>query len=736
MKRIFQLIFIVWLTSVFFTSVKAEMMIYNFSDSTNNKAFWKLTDNIAAPPLWTNGWDGSEVDSTCYTNLSQSDDVRCNILSGANNLEPWIRFNFTINQHKNDIQWVYVKMEGIRSGGTNEFCAVIQANFTNSVWFKFAGDITATASPDEIKSINYTTPIEIQRIIGPNQQLVLLAEGINSDNQEGCRLDFVEVRVGYASTPPNFFNNGTNISSGATILKGDGIKIFSQWNENVKLNYTWYESNHSGSWQNYSFTPYESAGFTSPGNWSNFTIDTSSFSKDMTFFVRIFANDTNNNQNTTDYWFWTIPKDNIEIYLFNQTNDQTGNVKITNASGILGSGNGNVSVFLDLNKNYTIEISDYIATELLAAIISDFNISDSVNITSQIVKSYAGSLPGGIADVTSIFALNDTNLNYSYATLYIPKEGKRINRILHCLNWDYSTATCNKWEINSTYDYNIQENATHIWFNVTDFDGFGGGSTSYLEVNLVLPPLSFSVGQNQTFDVNATVFCRGGGCDNVTGIVRYNGSSINPDTLVNTTIGDKPFYVQESPSLAIKECPTNPLNDSDEFCNITWKINATGDINSEWKIGVLFNASSVLIEENHTSNSTINIFECIVDISLGWSSITFPDLLPSRNANPASENDNNLYNVTVNPGSCVLNLWIKGSDLENTTLGTKIGVGNLTWNTVNVYSTSNRMTKDFALLQSNVQANNNITTYYWLDVPSIYAGRYNGNITILGNLTS
>ena len=66
----------------------------------------------------------------------------------------------------------------------------------------------------------------------------------------------------------------------------------------------------------------------------------------------------------------------------------------------------------------------------------------------------------------------------------------------------------------------------------------------YLEVTLIYPPTDSSnkVLQNSTFNVNATVTCRNADCGNVYGTVRYNVSSANPDTPINTTKGDIPFH--------------------------------------------------------------------------------------------------------------------------------------------------------------------------------------------------
>ncbi len=260
--------------------------------------------------------------------------------------------------------------------------------------------------------------------------------------------------------------------------------------------------------------------------------------------------------------------------------------------------------------------------------------------------------------------------------------------------------------------------------------------SGYLEVNLVTPAATQNIVQNRTFTVNATVYCRQAGCGNVQGTVQYNGSSTNPDTPVNVTTGDKPFFINETSAVAVKNCPTNPLS-RNEYCNITWTVNASGNINSAYKLGVLFNSTISGVSNNHTTNSTTTIVGCVADLTLQWSSINFGALNPSSTQNAASGNANKQYNITINYGSCTPDLWIRGEGLTNTTLGYTIGVGNLTWsNSTNNYANSYNMTTYYRLVDEDVPEETNDTTYYWLNVPAVAAGGpYKGNITIMTNRT-
>lgn len=256
-----------------------------------------------------------------------------------------------------------------------------------------------------------------------------------------------------------------------------------------------------------------------------------------------------------------------------------------------------------------------------------------------------------------------------------------------------------------------------------------------LDVNLSEPDTSSPINyvQNTTFSVNATVFCRHGNCGNVAGTITYNQSSVNPDTPISTTFGAEPFFINESSPASTKSCSTSPL-DEGEFCNLTWTINATDSTLSSWKIGVNFSSDSGWTAPNTTAFATISIQECFVDITVGWASIEFSDpLFPNSYQNPALGNDGSLYNITINPGSCNTDVYIKGSDIQNTSFGYALGIGNLTWsNASSDYSSSFNMTQSYVPLKKEVPDATNITMWYWINIPPTYAASYNGTVYITG----
>ena len=309
---------------------------------------------------------------------------------------------------------------------------------------------------------------------------------------------------------------------------------------------------------------------------------------------------------------------------------------------------------------------------------------------------------------------------------------------------NYSDGADKQWDagVNPLENTTTLPVAGDYYFNATfaGDENFTGSSESwivvvsqpYLEVNLTLPSTesTTNVVQNYTFTLNASVTCRQGICGTVNGTVRYNDSGTEPDTTTSIAYGATPVFVDEQIPLAEKTCGV--MSSGDE-CNLSWVLNATGTIGEDVRLGVIFNGTSAGVPQNHTDNATISIFGCVTDITTTWSGIDFGELLPNTVGNAASGNDGGLYNITVNPGSCNTDIYIKGTNITNETFGSHIPIINFSWSsTANVYGSSSAMQETYISLKPNVPQNTNVTTWYWLDVPPVYAGAYNGTIYVSG----
>ncbi|MFH1229843.1 MAG: LamG-like jellyroll fold domain-containing protein, partial [Candidatus Aenigmatarchaeota archaeon] len=165
----------------------------------------------------------------------------------------------------------------------------------------------------------------------------------------------------------------------------------------------------------------------------------------------------------------------LNITVYNSTGISDTAIKIYRSGSQVGSGNGNSSVNLNASENYTIEITKNVSMLNLTASIVNLNMTGDFNITSQIIPSYSGYKPSFIAAMTPVFALNNTSLTYAYVNITIPKNGVNVNRIMHCTNWNFSSANCSSWDVRILSYYNAVDTGDYIMFNATAFDGYGGG---------------------------------------------------------------------------------------------------------------------------------------------------------------------------------------------------------------------------------------------------------------------
>ena len=121
------------------------------------------------------------------------------------------------------------------------------------------------------------------------------------------------------SIPPTWSNMWSSVANNTAVNTGTKINISAQWNDNAALSmYTEsVKTNNGGSWENSSWNAFTS------GNWSNFTVEFPS-QQDSKITVKIYANDSSNNQNVTGVWFWyniaTTSDTTSPAYSSNSTN--------------------------------------------------------------------------------------------------------------------------------------------------------------------------------------------------------------------------------------------------------------------------------------------------------------------------------------------------------------------------------------------------------------------------------
>lgn len=198
--------------------------------------------------------------------------------------------------------------------------------------------------------------------------------------------DYVHLNVSYTggdTTSPTYSNIFSNITNNTAVSVGTPIGLGAQWSDNVALSMYLNSSkiNDSGSWTNGTWQNFAA------GNWSNFTIIFPS-EQGSNLTVKIYANDTSNNQNVTGTWFWwnTTAVDNTAPTFSNPGLNTTCSGKIANFSTV---------------------ISDDVA--LSGYIFSTNNTGTWVNYT------WASLSSGGTAvNVTTLNSTVGTRVNYTW----------------------------------------------------------------------------------------------------------------------------------------------------------------------------------------------------------------------------------------------------------------------------------------------------------------------------------
>ncbi|MCC7552709.1 DUF2341 domain-containing protein, partial [Candidatus Micrarchaeota archaeon] len=154
---------------------------------------------------------------------------------------------------------------------------------------------------------------------------------------------------------------------------------------------------------------------------------------------------------------------------------------------------GGLSRGVGENSNYSLSVQ---IPDSETIILRNINISNSeIQIIPQFVENYTGDLPSNVDNVSSIIALNGTNISFENATLIFEKQDLNINYIFKCSDWSFATGNCSgTWDSNPVSYYpSFGENETHFWFTVTEFSGYGGGDggSTINEVSLI-PDLDIS----------------------------------------------------------------------------------------------------------------------------------------------------------------------------------------------------------------------------------------------------
>ena len=441
-------------------------------------------------------------------------------------------------------------------------------------------------------------------------------------------------------------------------------------------------------------------------------------------YGEVLVNGNGNYMNASINFTLKIAKINVTINISAQPSANSF-IKITKGNETLASGYESVAKAVDQFEIYNITTRTPLENfDDVHAKIININMSESENVTIQVVENYTHAKPSSISKLTPVFAMKELSNTYEKVEISLPKGGIITSHILHCTDWDFSAANCSAWEVNKTSDYNAAENETHIIFNVTQFDAYAAGQQIALEVYLNAPPNNTIVPHERNFTINATVICRLGDCGVVNATARYNASGSNPDTAISTTPGATPFWSYDAN-------PQSCVLDQDENCTVIWRVNASGELKSKWYIDVLF--TSQYANANNTNDSLVEIGKILILI-IENNTLSFGEQEPSMsNLGP------NSTHISLDPNSNDADgIYIKGTDLICKQFSNyKIGVGNISW--CRDYPTActgpdlNFLSHEWQLFAGYTQSGTSYLLSLWLDTPPVYYGDYEGSVMIMAN---
>ncbi|MFB6181168.1 MAG: hypothetical protein ABEJ93_04795 [Candidatus Nanohalobium sp.] len=137
------------------------------------------------------------------------------------------------------------------------------------------------------------------------------------------------------------------------------------------------------------------------------------------------------------------------------------------------------SLTADLNKNenYTVKQEGLTDQGWYNVTYHSFNVTQNLDPQTQLVKTSLPSDKEYQTDLTRLYAVETRNLKFEKAEIEIDAE-QRLNRIDHCLSYDFQSSGCSNWQINSTGDYSSSYSSNVLEFNTSSFDGFMAGRTA------------------------------------------------------------------------------------------------------------------------------------------------------------------------------------------------------------------------------------------------------------------
>jgi len=457
------------------------------------------------------------------------------------------------------------------------------------------------------------------------------------------------------SAKPLYGNNGTNITSGETIVNGTSIFIYTNWTDNIQLHGWWVEHNFTGSPQNTTFnTTFDT------GNWTNYTI-TATATIGKIVVARIFANDTSGNLNyTIPTWNWTI--DGTAPTYWNHSNSVSGEATYLpnrsytfNISWTDNLGVGNVSVVL---LNFSANSSNMTTTSL-------GNSNYSVTLTDLAFGNYTykwfANDSSNNWNSTIVYTLNVTQNTTNPITVYM------VNSTSTITNGNISISAGNIVNVNGTFGY-ANSGIMDLYSNVTSGTWTNVSSPYITLASLAAGVYAFIA--NTTGNVNYTANATGPGTFYLTVTADVTAPTVLLYDYTNGTI--RKSGASLTLNISVYDATGVAVSDT---CNVTigGTVNRSityTDANGGWCNGTITVPSTISSDGNYTINITVKDNSTSKNVGFNDSYVLTID-----NTTPVvtvSFPTNGTYNKSGSGGY----IWINGTVYDKI----KMGSGNVTIN--------------------------------------------------------
>ena len=231
-------------------------------------------------------------------------------------------------------------------------------------------------------------------------------------------------------------------------------------------------------------------------------------------------------------------------------------------------------------------------------------------------------------------ALVNGNKNFTYTLSTVPNP---LNFVTASFFGGFSGLDVGRDPFNK-YIFAEKEFSSYSYLNIT----YTSSSTPQLTLRQITPSnlsQTQNATQNQFFNVTTEVCCLNSNCGELN-----VSSSFNESIIISTTNATTPFYT-------IDQNPRNITLNQNECANVTWRVNATGNVGANYTFFVYANKTANMSISNITGNWNVTILNLTEYTSPIISNISVTFNYPSPSTNYNTSNSSFAINTSISGDS-------------------------------------------------------------------------------------